>query len=948
MVIQANWRRYQARTKFLRDTEAGRRAAAKAAEDARRHAAAIRIQSNWRRKMAQKEAAVLKRQAARLKQLQKEKDALVAERAALAAALAEAEARAARAEADGAAKAARITTLESQVLELDARVASVKAEAATAVTASAAGASAAQEAAAHRASELEAAHKRAAAALVQEGEVAKRQRAEADERTAAAEEKLRQVQAELDATRAELAKQTAEIEELQAELDDYKDEALHTSRELVSARSVAEATAVAAAAEAAALSREAEERIAAAKADSASARAAEEKIDTLQKQLAVSEAKAKRNAAAIKDAQDKSSQLAARVEALSSRVQRMETEAHDAASREAALIQELDSTRRAAAAAAQAAASTLPRVRGPSPLSRPGLLQSPLSTPVRRTIAQELDAAAIGLESASPSRSDTVEAADLVPGHSELVIALTEAVVFQKLPCVDAWSGPGGTLVVPQAAWLLHKCLLHWAKEWRPAEVAAAAQHLETSIANVAFQDRTLSCAGYWLAASLATGALLKVRVVGKPDLQFLFKLADAFIGLTDLHIALGGVIAEEIPVDVALLLSEDAKRSARRRSTARAALAPVANGTPPGSRNVDSPASPADVELSHMGAAERHWRAILGGIANIVEELRKQGVPAAAVRAVVWATLRYIDGELLNNLLLRRDCCSVSAAKALLTGLAALKEISSFVGQEWGCEPEEAERALQRSHQAARYLVQGKDDCARKAQRSIPVLPDLTRQCAALTLQQVHRLTEHQHDDWLAASGSAMGNQTLMLLEALRRLMNEHRKHLGGPSIPSPARSVSSTTSAMAPTYDGSNRWVSFGEEESTRYSQDVDVEEEDLLVDPAASFAMFKLQQNVTRKLLTDAAKSFVQPGAAALVPPPTPSTAPTKGTGSPGPLLPNGNLPQLASSTTKPPGTPGMPPMTPTHSTMSTLTAIDDSCHNAGIPESLKSNTAFKFLK
>ena len=50
--------------------------------------------------------------------------------------------------------------------------------------------------------------------------------------------------------------------------------------------------------------------------------------------------------------------------------------------------------------------------------------------------------------------------------------------------------------------------------------------------------------------------------------------------------------------------------------------------------------------------------------MSNILEILGDEGVPAPALRAVTWAMLRYIDAELLNALLLRRDCCSVSAAK--------------------------------------------------------------------------------------------------------------------------------------------------------------------------------------------------------------------------------------------------------------------------------------------
>ena len=49
-----------------------------------------------------------------------------------------------------------------------------------------------------------------------------------------------------------------------------------------------------------------------------------------------------------------------------------------------------------------------------------------------------------------------------------------------------------------------------------------------------------------------------------------------------------------------------------------------------------------------------------------MVECLRGEGAPPPAVRAVVFASLHYVDAELLNALVLRRDCCSISAIKAL------------------------------------------------------------------------------------------------------------------------------------------------------------------------------------------------------------------------------------------------------------------------------------------
>ena len=59
-------------------------------------------------------------------------------------------------------------------------------------------------------------------------------------------------------------------------------------------------------------------------------------------------------------------------------------------------------------------------------------------------------------------------------------------------------------------------------------------------------------------------------------------------------------------------------------------------------------------------------WQGLLGGLSNVVESLRGEGAPPPAVRAVVHAALHYVDAELLNALVLRRDCCSISAIKAL------------------------------------------------------------------------------------------------------------------------------------------------------------------------------------------------------------------------------------------------------------------------------------------
>ena len=48
---------------------------------------------------------------------------------------------------------------------------------------------------------------------------------------------------------------------------------------------------------------------------------------------------------------------------------------------------------------------------------------------------------------------------------------------------------------------------------------------------------------------------------------------------------------------------------------------------------------------------------------------------------------------------------------------------------------------------------LQGKEDCMRKAMKGVDITLDLARLCPALSLQQIYKLTEHQHDDWIAGA---------------------------------------------------------------------------------------------------------------------------------------------------------------------------------------------------
>ena len=69
-------------------------------------------------------------------------------------------------------------------------------------------------------------------------------------------------------------------------------------------------------------------------------------------------------------------------------------------------------------------------------------------------------------------------------------------------------------------------------------------------------------------------------------------------------------------------------------------------------------------------------------------------------------------------------------------------------------------------------------------------ITPDLRRMCPSLTLQQIYKLSEHHHDDWITAVGDNQGTKTIVLLETLKRAVDSS----GGFSTPPPASPMRST----------------------------------------------------------------------------------------------------------------------------------------------------------
>jgi len=249
------------------------------------------------------------------------------------------------------------------------------------------------------------------------------------------------------------------------------------------------------------------------------------------------------------------------------------------------------------------------------------------------------------------------------------------------------------------------------------------------------------------LAASLALSGLL-ATASASTDMRLL-QYSSRLLNLPDLHAALCGAMRQVISFTPRLMGTTAMRRRARhQQSTGGLSPEPTAGLSP-------APAS-------------NPWEDLKDALNVVLSTLRDDaGLPPPAVQAVLLAALSYLNAELMNDLMTRRQSCSTSALKVLQLGLAEVREWASGQG-DWTGGAHAVDGAMQHIAQSVRYMLQSKEDIMRKHVNGMDVMADLARVCPALTLQQVQRLTQFHHDDWVGhdAGPSGAGLDLLRFLQ--------------------------------------------------------------------------------------------------------------------------------------------------------------------------------------
>ncbi|XP_030509984.1 myosin-12 [Cannabis sativa] len=162
---------------------------------------------------------------------------------------------------------------------------------------------------------------------------------------------------------------------------------------------------------------------------------------------------------------------------------------------------------------------------------------------------------------------------------------------------------------------------------------------------------------------------------------------------------------------------------------------------------------------VAKQQASNVHWQSIVNELDQTLAILSENHVPNMITRKIFSQVFSFINVQLFNSLLLRRECCSFSNGEYLKAGLTelehwCLKATNELTGSSW--------EELQHIRQAVGFLV-----LHQKTQKS---LDEITNElCPILSVPQIYRIGTMFWDDKYGAQGlssEAIGKMRVLMAE--------------------------------------------------------------------------------------------------------------------------------------------------------------------------------------
>ncbi|XP_059651763.1 myosin-12 [Cornus florida] len=147
---------------------------------------------------------------------------------------------------------------------------------------------------------------------------------------------------------------------------------------------------------------------------------------------------------------------------------------------------------------------------------------------------------------------------------------------------------------------------------------------------------------------------------------------------------------------------------------------------------------------VAKQQASSIHWQSIVSNLDHILGILSENYVPPMIIRKIFSQVFSFINVQLFNSLLLRRECCSFSNGEYVKAGLQELEQWCSkatdqFAGSSWD--------ELQHIRQAVGFLV--------LHQKTHKSLDEITSElCPMLSIPQIYRIGTMFWDDKYGTQG--------------------------------------------------------------------------------------------------------------------------------------------------------------------------------------------------
>ncbi|XWS13545.1 hypothetical protein CRYUN_Cryun36dG0045800 [Craigia yunnanensis] len=319
----------------------------------------------------------------------------------------------------------------------------------------------------------------------------------------------------------------------------------------------------------------------------------------------------------------------------------------------------------------------------------------------------------------------------------------------------------------PVAAFTIYKCLLHWRSF--EAERSSVFDRLIQMIGSALEDQDNNDHMAYWLSNTSALLFLLQCSLKAsgssaapKPPAptSFFSRMTQSFRS-SSANLPVGVVCQVEAKYP-ALLFKQQLTAYVEKiygiiRDNLKKDLSPLISCCIQVPRTSKGTAFKTSEESQGDSSPASHWQSIIESLNKLLCTFKENFVPPILAQKIFTQIFAYINMQLFNSLLLRRECCTFSNGEYVKSGLAELElwcaqAKEEYAGSSWD--------ELKHTRQAVGFLV--------IHQKSRISYDDITNDlCTVLSIQQLYRVcTLYRDDNYKSVSPDVISSMKLLMTD--------------------------------------------------------------------------------------------------------------------------------------------------------------------------------------